>query len=300
MEEPPVQRMLGGEAELASLLDRMIAEGEAVVRRAAAAPGDAQRRYRAAELEIHLAMRPEFGPANASLFGARERKLEELARALGLLGPAVPSRLPLDEFVRSVRGAVEALRASGLSVEEGPARTGSLLWQPDDPGWRLAVEDPGRTIEEHHPYEGTSAGPKTPATPRKVHPRLSLFFFPPGRMTTSIGLMRREQPGTVEGALPSAILFALQAPQSLDQDPDGRLGAKVRQSLFPAAEPREVPSAAAALGASQARLRSGVLEVRAARPPPPELPRLELPAAEVLLWSVQGGAEVELMLVPLR
>jgi hypothetical protein len=78
-------------------------------------------------------------------------------------------------------------------------------------------------------------------------------------MTTTLERVRREQPGELEGATESALVFTLQAPQSHDQDPDGALLAAVRAILFPAPEHRAAPGASPASGLAGVQLRRGVL-----------------------------------------
>lgn len=227
-----VQTLIGGEAATASELAAMSRAADEAIRSAKAASGSAERRYRRAELEIHLAMRPEFGPANASLFGKRARKLEELRRALGLKG-APAGRVPdLDRFAAAVRDSRLRLEAKGLSVESSaaPAPYG---WSPAEPAWALIATDPARKVALRIPYAGTPAGPPEPPSPVRVHPRLTLILAPARELRSTSSLVRRDQPAEPEGALEGAFVFITPSAQSGDQDEGDALRKSCLGALFP-------------------------------------------------------------------
>jgi len=160
----------------------------------------------------------------------------------------------------------------------------------------LRATDPTRTLPEYVPY--AELMPERPA-PKNVPPRVTLYLFPPARMTAAQGMVTREQPGDLVGAMEGACLFMLQAPQSGDTD-DGKTETKVLESLFPGAKSADQPKAAAALGGQSAYELRGVLRVSADAPPPEALPSsAALPAGiEAVIWSVAHGGEILHTLLP--
>jgi hypothetical protein len=264
---PPEQR---GPQGLGEEMARMLAEADAQiawVRTAGAVnPGDL---YETAATAIVGIMRPTFGPANAWLFGERERKLAELREALRLPPTFNPDLdLPrLDRFFAALDAAVTQLRAAGLTVETAGISTGGIGWQPAVVGRRLFVTDRSRTVEYLPPYANTPAGPS--AEPARVAPRLSVDLFPPRPLRTSYSLVTREQPGMLLGALDAALLFVPQAAQVLDTD-DGGVERQILSTLFGESERgqargrteverRALDETARRLGAARAELFAGCL-----------------------------------------
>lgn len=297
---PPPQEPLGSEAPLEARLRAMTQAAEAIIDRHRAGPGDAATRYALGEMEIHFAMRDEFGPANAALFAARAKKLQELAGAVGLTGTPPPPAGGADPFVRDARAWAAELRAKGLDVTEAPVLARRLLWEPGDAvGWELTVRDPSRSVDEFVAYSGTPHGAPSPAAPAKVRPTVHLYLFPHRRLSASQSMVRREQPGEPAGAGAGAVAFRLQAPQSHDQDPQGVLGRAIESALFRDDSRAELPAAAKALGGGTAVLERGLLRVTGRSEPPAELPAVAAPGAKVVLWSVQHGADIDHTLLPL-
>jgi len=260
----------------------------------------ADRRHRQAIFELFAVMRPRFGPANAQLFNEREKKLVELARALFAEDPMPPDvdGHRLDRYFDAVEHVTEALRSRGLEVEVLPVMSGAIEWTPVVSGRMLRVIDPTRTLPEYIPYPELMP---EPPKPKKVPPRVTLYLFPPGRMSAAQGMVRREQPGDLMGALEGAYVFTLQAPQSRDTD-DGKTQATILEALFPGAKSANRPQAAAALGGQSAEQLRGVLRVSAETPPPQKLPgSVSFPAGvEAVLWSVGRGPDIEHTLLPAR
>ena len=285
---------------LANLLDQMKSQADDVIRQAATSSAPVERRQRDGIFEVFAVIRPRFGPANAALFNARDQKLLELARALGVEDPMPPDvdGHRLDQFFDTLERVSDALRSRGLDVETLPATSSAILRTPAVQGRMLRATDPTRTLPEYVPY--AELMPERPA-PKNVSPRLTLYLFPPARMTASQGMMTREQPGNLVGALEGACVFTLQAPQSGDTD-DGKTETKVLESLFPGAQSADQPKAAAALGGQSADELRGVLRVSAQAPPPEALPgSVELPAGtEAVLWSVAQGSNIQHTLLPAR
>ena len=287
-------------ADLGKLLEQMKAEADKVIREFRLRLMLADRRHRQAIFELFAVMRPRFGPANAQLFSEREKKLVELARALGAEDPMPPDvdGHRLDRYFDAVERATEALRSRGLEVEVLPVMSGAIEWAPVVSGRMLHVIDPTRTLPEYVPYPELLP---EPPKPKQVPPRVTLYLFPMARMTASQGMVTREQPGDLMGALAAAYVFTLQAPQSGDTD-DGKTQATVLESLFPAAKPADAPKVATALGGQGAEQLRGVLRVTADQPPPQSLPSsAALPTGvEAVLWSVGGGTDIRHALLPAR
>lgn len=287
-------------ADLGTLLEQMKAEADEVIRGFRTRLMLADQRHRQAIFELFAVMRPRFGPANAQLFNERGKKLVELARALGAEDPMPPDvdGHRLDRFFEGVERATEALRSRGLDVEVLPVMSSAIEWAPVVSGRMLRVIDPTRMLPEYIPY--VELMPEPP-TPKQVPPRVTLYLFPPARMSASQGMVTRKQPGDLRGALEEAYVFTLQAPQSRDTD-DGKTETTVLESLFPGAERIDQPKAAAALRGQSAEQLRGVLRASAETPPPQELPSsTALPAGvEAVLWSVAGGAEIQHTLLPAR
>lgn len=288
---------LGGFLPLAKQLDAMKREADAVIERRGAGPGDAGARYALGAVEIHFAMRDELGPANAQLFADRQKKLEQLADAVGLAdAPPDPPRR-MDDFVRESRDLVARLRERGLLVTEEPVMSRRILWQPDVAGWQLTIEDPSRKVEEDVPYAGTPHGPPKAATPAKIHPRVHLWLFPQVRMRASQSMVRREQPGEPRFAGAGLVAFRLQAAQSRDEDPGGKIEG-VLDEITSGAAPRELPEIARELRGGTAVLERGIVRVSGRDEPPAEDPESAVPDVRVILWSVRHGANVEHTLFP--
>lgn len=206
-DEPEVrQTFLGGEGALASELAAMERAADAAIRAAVGAPGTAERRYRRAELEIFMAMRPEFGPANASLFGKRGRKLGALRERLKLESPPPDRAAALDRFADAVLAAKDALQARGLAVASSVA-AGPALWLPEEPAWELSAGDGRR--------------------------RLTLVFAVPTELSSSASMVRREQPAEPFGALDGALVFTADPMVSGDRDETGELRLACLAALFP-------------------------------------------------------------------
>ena len=285
---------------LGKQLEEMKAEADQVILNFKTRLMLADRRHREAIFELFAVMRPRFGPANAQLFNEREKKLVELARALGAEDPMPPDvdGHRLDRYFDAVERAAEALRSRGLRVEVLPVSSGVIDWAPLVPGRMLRATDPTRTLPEYIPYAELRPDPPTP---KRVPPRVTLYLFPTAQMSAAQGLTTREQPGELLGALEGAYVFTLQAPQSGDTD-DGKTAATVMDSLFPGAEAVKESKLAATLGAQTAEQLRGVLRVSAETPPPAALASSGalLPGIEAVLWSVERGAEIEHTLLPSR
>jgi hypothetical protein len=252
-------------------------------------------RYRLAEMEIHFAMRDEFGPANAALFGARSKKLAELAGAVGTTSQPEPPPFAIDELVREVRSFAQLIRSTGLDVKESPVQARRLLWTPGEiVGWELTVSDPKRQVDEDVAY-----APK-PAAPVKVNPRIHLYAFPHVRMEASQSMVKREQPGEPLSAGAASVLFRLQAAQSHDQDPGAAIAKAVESALFREGKTRELPAAAKALGGGTATLSRGLWRVSGRGEAPKQVPDLREPEVRLVLWSVQQGVDVDHALLPLH
>ena len=295
---PPSEEPEGGLGPLAERMDAMKREAEAIIDRARATNGEAAPRYALAAMEIHFAMRDEFGPANAALYGARGKKLQELAGAVGMTSAPEPTAFPIDDFVRETRSFAERLREKGFEVTGAPVLAKRIDWRPAEAvGWRLAVTDPKRTIDEDVPYAGTPHGPPKAATPKKIHPSVSLYVFPHVRLSASESMVARAQPGTPVSAGAATVFFRLPLH---DQDPGRAIGDAVETALFGEAKPREHPAAAKALGGGTAALERGILRVSGRGEPPGELPDLGVPEARIVLWSVQQGADIDHTLIPRR
>lgn len=298
---PPSEQPMGGWGPLQEQMKVMVRDAEAVIDRARATSGDAEARYRLAEMEIHFAMRDEFGPANAALFNARGKKLAELAGAVGATSAPAPVTFAIDAFVRETRSFAQQIRATGLQVTESPMTARRLLWKPGEVvGWELVVSDPTRTVDEDVPYSGTPHGAPKPATPVKVNPSIHLYAFPHVRMSAEQSMVRREQPGEPLAAGEATVLFRLQAAQSRDQDPGGTIGKAVEAAIFREATSKELPMAAKTLGGGTAVLERGLLRVTGRGEPPAEVPDLGVPEARLIHWTVQRGADIDHTLLPLR
>lgn len=244
-----------------------------------------------------MAMRPEFGPANAALFGRRERLLDALARAVKLDAARRPPDRghALDRFAEAVLSARRALEAKGFAVESAPA-AGPMPWTPPEPAWSLVARDESRKVAEYAPYAGSPAGQAAPAEPRRVHPRQTFLFAAPQRLRCSSSLVRREQPAEPVGALNGALVFTPDPAQSLDQDDAGRLRAEALGALFPGGARAEVPLA----GGGKAVLENGLLRVSGGEAPTPEATRRAAPGARALLWTATDGPDIRRLLVPLE
>ena len=297
---PPTEQPVGGFGPLQDHLKVMTRDAEAIIDRARASSGDAMTRYRLAEMEIHFAMRDEFGPANAALFNARGKKLLELAGAVGTTSAPDPLTFQVDEFVRETRSFAEQIRAAGYVVKEAPVPSGRLLWSPAVVGWELEVSDPKRTVDEDVPYSGSPHGPPKPATPAKVNPSIHVYAFPHVRMNTMQSMVRREQPGFAVAAGAATVLFRLQDAQSHDQDPGDEIGTKVASAIFRESTSKELPAAAKALGGGTAVLERGLLRVSGRGVAPATVPELGVPEVRLVLWSMQTGADIDHTLLPLR
>lgn len=298
----PGERPLGGWGPLQDRMKAMTKDAEAIIDRARATSGDAETRFALAQMEIHFAMRDEFGPANAALFNARDKKIQELAGAVGKTKPpeAIPHRI--DDFVRETRSFAEQIRAAGFTVVEAPVMARKLLWMPGETvGWEMVISDPKRTVDEDVPYSGTPHGAPKPATPAKVHPSIRLYAFPQVRMTASQSMVKREQPGEVVAAGIGAVLFRLQAAQSRDQDPDGTIGKAVDAALWREPRKKETPALAKAMGGGTAIVEKGVARVSGRGPAPesvPSTPGVEEPEMRIVLWYVQQGPDIDYTLIP--
>lgn len=298
---PPSEEPAEGWGPLQERMKAMVRDAESIIDRARASSGDPATRYRLAEMEIHFAMRDEFGPANAALFNAREGKLKELAGAVGMTSAPEPIAFPVDEMVRETRSFAEQIRSAGYKVNESPVLAHRILWTPGETvGWELAVRDPKRTIDEDVPYSGTAHGPPKPVAPAKVHPTIHVYVFPHVRMSAAQSMVQREQPGEPIAAGRATVLFRLQDAQSHDQDPGGTIGKAVEAAIFREPTRKELPMTAKALGGGTAILERGLLRVTGRGEPPAPLPELGLPEARILLWTVQRGADIDHTLLPLR
>ena len=284
---------------LGQVLEQMKAEADMVIRQMAAGSGSVEQRHRTGIFEVFAVMRPRFGPANALLFSEREKKLVELARALGVADPAPPDvdGHLLDRYFGAIERAAEALRSRGLQVEVLPVSSGVIDWAPLVPGRILRATDPTRTLPEYVPYPELMP---EPPKPKNVPPRVTLYLFPPARMNAAQNMVAREQPGELVGALQGAYVFSLQAPQSGDTD-DGKTAATILDAVFPNAKPIDEPKLAATLGAQTAEQLRGVLRVSAETPPKSAPSPAGLPTfIEAVLWSVARGGEIEHTLLPTR
>ncbi len=284
---------------LGAMLEQMKAEADKVIRLVAAGSAPVEQRRRAGIFEVFAAMRPRFGPANAQLFNEREKKLVELARALGVADTMTPDvdGHRLDRYFDALERAAESIRSKGLRVEVLPVASSTIDWAPLQPGRMLRAIDPTRTLPEYIPY--AELRPDPPA-PKNVPPRMTFYLFPPARMTATQAQVTREQPGDFMGAIPGACIFTLQAPQSGDTD-DGKTATAVMESLFPGAQAVAQAKAAAALGAQSAEQIRGVLRITADAPPPSTLSPAGLPGdVEAVLWSVARGSEIEHTILPAR
>ncbi len=280
---------------LGAELERMKKEADAVVARVSKVPGSAEARHRDGVFEIFSVMKPVFGPANAALFAERERKCLALAKALGLAEP-YPKDLDvaaLDSYFEAVRAAAAVLQAEGLRVEISPTSSGALSWSPRTPGRMMRASDPTRTVPEYVPYP--ELNPKAAAAQKKaVAPRLTLYLFPLARVTASLGLARREQPGHVVGAVEGALVFGLQVPQSRDSD-DGKTEARVLAALFPEGTRSEDPKAAEARRAERYR---GVLTVEAEGPLSTPVPAHVAAGVRAVVWNLMGPMEMSQTVAP--
>ena len=176
--------------------------------------------FRQDALEIFLAMRPEFGPANAWLFNEREKKIEQLALKWGL-GPEAADLIQdhvYEPFCHDFVSLEQAVRALGFETRVRSAERGELMWIPA-PGLALTVQDPDREVDWQPPYAGTPAGPEVDL-PIKRHPTLTLFTFLPWEGKAVRHLLRREQPGLPVFFTGGLIAYTLQEPQSHDVEPD--------------------------------------------------------------------------------
>jgi hypothetical protein len=284
---------------LGQVLEQMKREADAVIRQIAAASGAAEHRQRAGIFEVFAVMRPRFGPANALLFSEREKKLVELTHALGLADPMPPDvdGHLLDRYFGAIERAAEALKGCGLQVEILPVSSRAIDWAPEVPGRMVRATDPTRTLPEYIPYAELRPDPPTP---KRVPPRVTLYLFLPTQMSSAQGLMTRQQPGELVGALQGAYVFSLQAPQSGDTD-DGKTAATILDAVFPNAKPIDEPKLAATLGAQTAEQLRGVLRVSAETPPKSAPSPAGLPTfIEAVLWSVARGGEIEHTLLPTR
>lgn len=291
---PPSEKPAGGWGPLEEQMKAMTRDAEAIIDRARATSGDAMARYHLAEMEIHFAMRDEFGPANAALFNARGKKLLELAGAVGATSAPDPLVFAIDEFVRETRSFAEQIRAAGFAVDESPVRSGKLLWTPDVVGWELVVRDTKRKVDEEVPYAAK------PSTPVKVNPSIHVYAFPHVKMSAAQSMVRREQPGFAVAAGAATVLFRLQDAQSRDQDPGGEIGKKVEAAIFRESARKELPAAAKALGGGTAVLERGLLRVSGRGEAPATVPELGMPEVRLVLWSAQQGADIDHTLLPLR
>ena len=294
--DPPTERPLGGWGPLQDRMKAMTRDAEAIIDRARATNGDAEMRFALAQMEIHFAMRDEFGPANAALFNERGKKLHELAGAVGKTSAPEPPSFPIDEFVRETRSFAEQIRAAGFTVLESPVTARKLLWSPGEAvGWELVVSDPKRTVDEEIAYA------TQPATPKKVSPSIHVYAFPHLRMTAEQSMVKREQPGEPIAAGRAAVLFRLQAPQSKDQDPGNTIGKAVEAALWREPKKKELPALAKAMSGGTATLERGIARVSGRGPAPaevPSTPELEEPEMRIVLWHVQQGADIDFTLIP--
>lgn len=300
--DPPTERPLGGWGPLQDRMKAMTRDAEAIIDRARATNGDAEARFALAQMEIHFAMRDEFGPANAALFSERDKKLHELAGAVGKTSAPERPPFPIDEFVRETRSFAEQIRGAGFAVVESPVMARRLLWSPGDTvGWELVVSDAKRTVDEDVPYSGSPHGAPKPPSPKKVNPSIHVYAFPHVRMTAEQSMVKREQPGEPIAAGRAAVLFRLQAAQSRDQDPGNTIGAAVEAALWREPKKKELPALAKAMGGGTAMLERGIARVSGRGPAPAEVPtspEVAEPELRIVLWHVQQGADIDFTLIP--
>lgn len=219
----------GSEHAVAEQMTRMKTLADGVIAAAQAASGPVPMRHQAAALEVIAVMRPLFGPANAWLFQERERKLAELATALGLTPQqaAAVDVATLDALVGDVEHALVALKDAGFDVRAGATNSALLDWMPATAGRRLEVGDPKRTIRWQPPY----AEPAPDAEVPELHPHITMHFFPMTTLRSTANMVARRQPGVLVGALPHALVITQPLPGGNDQD-DGTLGAAVAALLL--------------------------------------------------------------------
>lgn len=285
---------------LGQALEQMKEEADKAIHQISADSGSVAARHRTGIFEVFAAMRPRFGPANAQLFNEREKKLVDLARALGVaehMPPDVDGH-SLDRYFDAVERSTAALRERGLQVGLRPVSSSAIDWAPNFPGRMLRAVDPSRTLPQYIPY--AELRPDKPV-PKDVSPSVTLYFFPIARMNTMQHMMTRQQPGEVWGAVEGAYVFTLLAPQSGDTD-DGKTADAAGESLFPGGKAVNEPRVAAAFGARTAEHLRGVLRVTAESPSPPLSPgSISLPAGiEAVLWSAGDGSEISHTLLPVR
>lgn len=289
---------------LGAMMERMRRDADARLQRALERHSSREDRYREGVLELFLAMRPTFGPANAWLFNERARKREDFASKLGIdpANDAFPSHI-LDRFGQDLEDVVETLRRAPFDVTLETATTSEIAWNPRTPGRRIRVVDLTRWVEYRPPYAGPSAGP--PDEPQRVHPRLTLYLFPLIRLETRESIVSRLQSGTLIGVCDVAVVFVLQPPQSKDSD-DGGLMHRILHELFPSAPETPdgahtgggLPDLATALEVESARLERGVLHVVGAREPNLK-DRGPMPDVRAILWTDHRGADVSRTLIPI-
>ncbi|MBI5493703.1 MAG: hypothetical protein HY904_01680 [Deltaproteobacteria bacterium] len=121
------------------------------------------------------------------------------------------------------------LRGAGLFAELRATQSAALGWIPPTAGVCLVVEDRRRTVRYTRPY--AELLPPGTAAEQTVHPRLSLHLFPLAAMSSSASMVTREQPASLEGATPLALVLVEQPAQSGDTA-DETLRAAVNAAVF--------------------------------------------------------------------
>lgn len=260
--------------------------------------GQASQAFQQGALEITCAMRPHFGPANAWLFNERDKKIEALAKKLGISMERAEELFDphqYDALCRDMNAIIETAVSRGYEVETAPVNRRDLLWSPA-PGFALGIEDPLKTIEWRHPY---SKGPK-----QKKHPRLTVFVFPPREGNALRHFFTRHQPGEPFFYTGNLMAYTLQTPQSHDVAPDKvrapLLEAVKKQNLFfvPPDKALSVLQSSEKMPIDSANVRNGIITVKGCGPPPLHVSE-ELKGCAVLWIRIKGSAE-ELSLMFVR
>lgn len=281
----PEQRPADGGA-VSSELRRMSDLADQAIRRQIETSGPAETRYAAAFFDVHAAMRPRFGPANAWLYQEREAKLASLARSFGAAQLVPPAMDPtaLDAFFARVDELSAALTGRGLVVETSGVLTGAVAWRPVQVrGLALRVVDRERTIVAAPPYATSPA--------KELTPSFTALLFPPSELSTTENLTARVQPGALLGALDGVFVFALPPQHTADVD-DGTIRAAVVDAWFGLDVLQDRPDLAGALGAQQVALERGVLMVTSSRARGGAVVERP-PGAHALLWTILDGVRAE-------
>lgn len=284
---PPVQKPPPG---LSQTMARMKVRAEEVIWRAGQGePTPAA--FRQAALEIFRVMRPVFGPANAWLFNERARKVEELARALGL-GPEALAWIDEAVYERAcqdlemVRLAVKEL---GYPTEVSPADRSALRWTAA-PGFALTLREASGRADR--PPAGSA--PLTGPGPGEQVPALTLYLFPPLPGRALGPLPRGEPPGEpvfFTGGLLGYTLPAFPAREGPAKELLDKLLDKMHAGglIFrPPAEALDRLARAAGGNLASGGIRHGLLWAVAAGPPPAGLEGLRGCA---VLWQAQAGPQ---------